>query len=370
MKIRVLFWLLVPALAGILSYFASTGQLRRAWLSVVQGQPEIHYPAKLNLGGHEIGEVVVAPFTIANRGRSELVIDQVRTNCSCTGMEQVRDGHYVRVESLRLQRGEEIQLVMHVSVRGVPPGAEMVNVVEFHTNDPSQPTGHIEAIIGPVSRGVSTNPGSVVFGSAPVGRKVLRVLDVRDTAMLPRRVERVTSTNPARVTARFLPVKNSPEGGQAHPDGVLCGQVEVCVDTSSPGEVNEALHIFLAGETRNPDAVAVIGKVTSPFEMSPSLIVLPRASGAGALYHATCVCRSTNAEPFTLSVESVPPGIAAMVLPGKSPHVCTIRITLDPRRSTRPPPGQPITARFRAKAGISETMLELRVLLQTEGAGA
>src|SRR5207249_4477033 len=107
-------------LAGAVSYFVGTGQFLRAWSSILKLDPVADHPAKLDLGDHEMGDQVVTPFTIANRGGSDLLIDEIRTNCSCSGMEREQDGGFFRLESLRLKPGEEAHLVMRVSVGGVP----------------------------------------------------------------------------------------------------------------------------------------------------------------------------------------------------------------------------------------------------------
>ena len=149
------------------SYLAATGVLRRAWSENIKNDPRIEYPARLDLGNHEVGEIAITRFTIANRGGGELVIDDIHSNCSCTGMEREQDGRYGRVNSLRLKAGEQANLVMRVSVRGVPIGAEMLNAVEFQTNDPDRPTGRIEAVVRFVSGGVSATPQSIIFGTVP-----------------------------------------------------------------------------------------------------------------------------------------------------------------------------------------------------------
>jgi hypothetical protein len=365
MKTQTLYWLALPLLVGILSYTAATKGWLPGWFSPAEGDPVLAYPARLDLGEREAGEEVIVPFTIANRGRGPLTIDDISTNCSCTGMERIQDGHYVRIESLTLNAGEEARLFMRVSVRGAPAGAAMVNLVGFHSNDPSQPIGRIEAVVSRVSRGVSTNPSSIVFGTVPVRRPVRHLLDVRDTAVPPRSIERVASTNPSRVSVRVLPGTKNLIESEPHEDGPLIGQLEVAVDTAIPGEVNEAVHVHLAGGRRDPDSVAVIGKVAAPIEVSPTVLVLPRASTNGPLYNARCICRSTNGEALEVSLDCVPDGLKAEVLDKGSPQQRTIRVSCDTRHEDRPHGGGGRTIRIRAKAGKNEAVLEVRVIIRT-----
>ncbi len=365
MKMRVIYWLALPAFAGLMAYLGASGQLRRVWLSIFPVDPVIDYPRKLDLGPHEIREQVIAPFAISNRGASELVIDQIQSNCSCSGMEEPRGGRYDHIESLRLKPGEKANLVMRISVRGVPALGQMVNLVQFHTNDPSQPVGQIEAVVGPVSRGVSTNPGLINFGTVPLGTRIRSVLDVWDTATPPRVIERVTSTKPDRITVRLLPVPHQSQVVPTDPeDGALIGRLEVIVDTTRAAEFNDGIQIHTAGRTREPDKVPLVGRVIAAVELSPALIVLPRASSNGPLYEATCVCRSTNGERLAVSVESPSPGLVVQGEDGDEPTVRVLRIKWDPRQAKIPAGGRRETVRLRTKAGKAEVPLELQVVLE------
>src|SRR5262245_37824553 len=115
MKPTHLVWIAGPLLFAGIAYVAATGQIRRLW-SPEPADPMIEYPASLDLGEHEVGDQVIFSYAIINRGGRELVIEQVRSNCSCTGMERVESGQYSRVDSLHLKPGE------------------MLNVIEFQTN--------------------------------------------------------------------------------------------------------------------------------------------------------------------------------------------------------------------------------------------
>src|SRR5262249_23306808 len=148
---------------------------------------------------HELGDQVVSRFVIANTGGSDLVIDQIQSNCSCTGLEREENGQFVRLDSLRLQAGERIDLAVRVSVRGVPNGMRMINTIAFRTNAPTCPRGRIDAVVSKVHGGVSSRPVEVIFGTVPVGAEVRHVVDVRDTAQPPRVIERVVSTLPEQV---------------------------------------------------------------------------------------------------------------------------------------------------------------------------
>lgn len=268
MKGRTLSLLVAPLIVGITAYLLAAVPQCRSWLGFAEVNPTIDYPAELDLGDREEGEIVVARYTIANRGGRELIIDGIRTNCSCTGMEREHEGKYLRVESLRIRAGDQAELVTRASVGGVPIGAEIRNVVEFQTNDPAHPHGRIDALVRRVSGGVFTVPESVIAGTMVVGSEVRHVVEVRDTALSPRVIEEVGSTAHDEVSVRLLPDAGRRRKGVQHPEGTVIGRLEVAVATENPGPVQAAITISLRGETRPPHTVPVVGRVAAPIELA------------------------------------------------------------------------------------------------------
>lgn len=366
MKTRLLFWVALPLSAGVLSYFATTGQLQRSWSAAFRLYPVIDYPEQLDLGEHEIGDLIIAPFTISNRGGGELVIDQVQTNCSCTGLEQRGEAGYLRVESLRLQAGEHAELVMRIAVRGVPNDRQMVNLVRFRTNDPTRPEAQIEAVVSRVRGGVTCFPRSIAFGTVPIGAKVVQTVDVRDTGQPPRSIERLTSTDPDRVTFRLLPIPTEQRNKNWHPDGVLIARFEVVVNTATSGQVTAKAEIHLKGGTRSPDGLDVAGRIAEPIEVTPSSLLLPRVSADGLIYTANCIVRSTDGQALTAVVEQAPPGLTAEALPGEAASLRRIRVRWDPRGG-KALAGTKNIVHLKVKTGPVETRLQLPVLIRDEG---
>ncbi len=354
--------LLTMAVAGIVAFGTSAGWFRLAEPMATSADPLIKYPAKLDLGDRELGELAIMPFTIANRGSAELIIDRIETNCSCTGMERREGGRFVRLDSLKIKGGEEARVVMRVSVRGVPPGTAMHNSVGFRTNDPQHREGRIEAIVRRVRAGVYATPQSVAFQTVPVGTQVCQILDVRDTDIQPRSIVRVSSTDPDRVTVRLLPVAMGPQ----QPDrdhGTVIGQLRVVVNTDTPGSVSAAIQIHLAGEARQPDEIRVLGTVVAPIEISPSSLFLPRQSADGPVYSATCLCRSTNGEPVALEVVAVPPDLTVELVGQDEAPMRLFRVTWNPDRCAASAGPQRRLVRFKARDGEQESALELPVTL-------
>jgi hypothetical protein len=312
-KRKLLPWLLAPLLGAAAAYAVGAVDVRRQWAILAGGDPVIECPETLALPEQEVGRVAVARFVLANRGRGELVVDEIRTNCSCSGLEQEIDGEFVRLESLRVKPRDEVKLAVRISVRG-RVGAPLRNTVTFRTNDPTRPTADVAVLIPNVTGGIVAVPDAVVFSSVPVGGKARQTFEVRDTTVPPRRVQSVGSSQPERFAVRLIPPEAGADRDAETAGGNLLGRVEVVLQTREAGPVDGLVIIQLDDPTRPPDRVPVTGRVAPLVEALPPAVVLPRLSEAGSVYWARCLCRSTEGKPLKLALEKAPAGISAAVL--------------------------------------------------------
>lgn len=358
-------WLLVPVLIGV-SVFA-VRRNERSLRIFSRWSPVLECPESLDLGERELGEVALSHFTIANRGGGQLEITDVRANCSCTGLEQERNGEFVRVKSLSLAAAESVDLVMRVSVQGTP-GIPNRTGVMFRTNDPDRPEVSIEALVSRVKAGVTTIPTSASFGTLSLGAKARQVLDVFDSTKKFRAMERVVSRNPDRVSVRMLPVVEDDAAATDRSLGVRIGRLEVMAATTVPGSLTSELEIYLQGEHRPPTVIEVIGRVAGPVDVSPSVIVLPRSSDAGPIYYGECICRSTDGKAFTLTVDSPPAGLSVVLGVPAADFSQAVRIEWDLAQDVhRPARGFPKVC-LRANIEGKETILDVGVYCRRQGA--
>lgn len=367
MKLRRLVWLLVPPLIGVAVYAARSGDLSRRWAIFIGSDPVLECPATVELGEQELGKVTVARFTVANRGGGELVLDEIRTNCACSGLEREKDGQFFRIESLRLGPNQQAELAMRILVQG-PPGGAARNSVAFHSNDATRPQAAIEVFVSKVRAGVTTLPTSVGFGTMPIGGEARQVLDIFDGAVKPRVVERVVSTCPERVAVRLLPADGTlPESKDGSP-GALIGRVEVTARGQEPGLFDGRVAIHLVGEDHPPTLIPVTGRIAAAVEVLPSLLVLPRASDAGPVYFGQCLCRSTEGKPLALTIDSTPEGFSVQVEAVENvPSQQIIRIDWKGAKEADLLQGARGTVRLRASVGGQETPLEILVRYQRNG---
>src|SRR5262245_43962701 len=152
---------IVAAMMGASSVPGMTRTVRRCF--GLKAVPIIEYPRTMDLGEHESGEELVVPFTISNHGDGTLVVDEVRTSCGCTGMEEAIEGRVVTIQSLTVESNETRDVAMRIKVGGAPHGADRTIDVSFRTNDPAEPRGRIQVVLRNIYRAIIANPRSVVF---------------------------------------------------------------------------------------------------------------------------------------------------------------------------------------------------------------
>lgn len=312
MKWRSLAWIVAPALIVLAAYGGNSYYWRRQWTIFRGTDPVLECPGLIELGERELGEIAIARLTIANRGGRELVIDELDSNCACSGLEREQGGEFVRLSSLRLAPHEEVELVMRVSVQGLP-GNPSQSRVTFRSNDPTHPRSAIDTWISRVKAGVTTVPTSVVFGTVAIQSAERRVLEVFDSSVKPRAVERVESLENYRVQVRLLPLGESQSPNSQRGLGALIARLEVTASTKVPGPLQTEVAIYLQGESRPPTLIPVNGRVMAPVEVSPSILALPRSSSSGPVYFGQCVCRSSARKPFALNIDSVAEGLLVRV---------------------------------------------------------
>jgi hypothetical protein len=341
---RLLIWVAIPA-------FVAGGYAVRGFVSA-DVSPLIEFPDAIQLGELDQGKVAIGRLVIANRGGSELRVGNVRTNCSCSGLEREVNGTVEAVTDLTILPGEAVGLRVRMATRG-EPGQPLHTVLAFGTNDPRRPEGQIDIVVSRI-RGIASSPAAVVFGNITLGQELTQTVALRDTEGKPLVVESVTCSDPDRLTARIIP--GGPPGVEA---ALNAAYVEVSARAAAPGTIQGNVQIRIATATRDKVVeIPVTARVIAPVEVSPSRISLPRASADGPLFHMTCLCRSASGQPLMLTPLDVPPSIAVTVQEGDG-AARLVRIEWRPP-GERTAPGQQIV-RLKAQTEGRDYPLEIRV---------
>src|SRR5581483_1382420 len=103
MRVRIVYWIILPLLLLVVSLAVHLIATRCRG----SRDPIIEVPLSVDLGERERGEIAVGRFSIFNRGGKELIIDQIRTSCACSGLERETNGQFARIDSLRLSAGDQ-----------------------------------------------------------------------------------------------------------------------------------------------------------------------------------------------------------------------------------------------------------------------
>lgn len=354
------------AIAGITFVIRSSG-VQRTLVSWFKSQPVLECPDTIDLGEQESGEQMIAHFSISNPGRNTLVIDNVRSTCTCSGLERLIEGKYERLDTYEVEPHAQKEFAIRM-VAGGEVGGQSASTILFHTNDPERPEASIRVIVSKVKGGIVPAPRSVVFGTLPLNAAARQVVDLFDYGNTPRCVEKVLNSNPERFIVNQIDLPESEAGPNKGMAGRLVGRLEVIARTGRVGPLDGVIQVFLAGESRRPDTIDVSGRVCDCVEISPSSLILPRYSENGPLFWAKCLLKSMNDKPLhVLLVEPLPRDVSVEIPSAeerKAEKVVVIKWT--------PPPDDTVDersvklVRLRVAVGDEKRTVEVEVLCQGE----
>jgi hypothetical protein len=285
--------------------------------------PEIEFDQQVDFGPREQGSIVNAPVVVYNRGDRPLILSEVRSDCSCSGLEQEVGGRLTQITSVEIEPGCSVSLTSRLIVRG-RPGAPEAHKVWFRTNDPAIPEAAITLAV-PMVIGVSVSPLDLRLGDVLVGSSAEQVIEVRHTGGQPVVLDQVISSDPSVIRCDLVQPssdrKTSPLGG--------C-RVKITPSTVGPSSGQVTIRYRREGIAYDT-VVPVTFRGASVVELHPALVRLPVQSGNGSVYQSTVLCRSHGSIPFTLSVDEVPAGVTATIAAPTGTGVEVITITLNPR---------------------------------------
>jgi hypothetical protein len=365
---QILYGILGAGVVLISAAIMKTPTVRTALAGVNDEPPAIRCPAVIDLGPQERRAVAVARFDVANVGGKELVLDDFRSSCSCAGIEREVGGGFDRVQQLRIPPGGREPLLLRMGVWG-PAGEAVVTSAGFRTNDPKQPDVQIAVRVSNIMAGVAPATPKLMIGNVPVGAEVRRTVDIRDWSKQPRSLGKVVSSLPDLVRASLVSDVGPAVDDSAEAIGAVVGRVEIAVETTRPGPVDETVQIYLADGSQASDSIRVIGRIVAEVEAIPSVIVLPRFTSTGPVNRGTCLCRSSDGRPLDdVTVESAPTGVTARVVPVTAPSA-TRRVEIECNPDMARSAAAKLEGRVRLKAvvGGRQTTIEIPVLCRHGG---
>ena len=366
---RFTFAMAVLALVGIsLHIFGDQGYtfLNRSDDTISAGAPILDCPAVVNVGPVEYGTVIEANFSVANRGGSELVLNEFRSGCTCESIEVKRGDSFVRVGEVRLKPNESayMRLVMSISERA---RKSMSSPIYFRTNVPDRPEARLVVDVPVILAGLSAVPRSVTFGEVAVGSDSPHLVQLFDARTVRRRISEVRSSDPERVRAKLLPLKAGVAGLDEAGRGVLVGMLEVTVDTASPGRVSCDVTVYFEEPDVPPETIPVAGRVVAPVEVYPPILHLPRSTSNGFVYSGSCLCRNTSTSgDMALKVTQSPKGVSVKVAEAASGGFWKIQVELTEEYGT---PDTPRDLTVKLLATLGERQHEVDIILRIQPGG-
>ncbi|HUT29604.1 MAG TPA: DUF1573 domain-containing protein [Sedimentisphaerales bacterium] len=199
--------------------------------------------------------VISATFKITNKGLGDLVITEVKTDCSCTA---------AAIENQTIKPGASVPLTIRFDVKGrfgeLPARKTLVK-----TNDPSAPET-ILTIRAERRREFTVNPASPFMGVLPMGTE--KVLLIRIT---PGAEDKQLSIHEAAASSEFLEVSQiDNDFGSGNPREYLV-RVRL-LDTTPAGSVNEVVRIPCIGASRKTLEIPIRAEVRGPIQTSLSQV--------------------------------------------------------------------------------------------------
>lgn len=247
----------------------------------------------------------------------------------------------------------------------------MKATVTFRTNDPATPQATVQALIPKIIGGVIARPPTIAFGAVPLKHDARRMIEIYDNRTPTRRVAKVLSAWPARVTARYLSSNDAigPSLGVGS-KAVLIGRVELVANSRQPGPLDSEILIHLAGEPCPPDVIRVTGRVADVVVVAPMSLVLPRQSAQGLLYFGDCLCGSSEGKQLVITPDSVPPELTVSITAVKgNPSLQRVRIEWHPAEIKAGGNEPSRLVRLRAKIADQEKLVDIPVYLSSPPRG-
>jgi hypothetical protein len=347
----------IPALVAVSAF-----SITRWWYG--RG-PRIEVFDTIDLGLQEPGSSLRVELNIRNAGGRPLELKNFQSSCNCMLLEWRNEDQpdSSKLEAATVFPEEELKTFASLTI---PGGASHAfrGTLEFETNDLERPFVKIE-FLARVEGRILAFPAALNFQSVQDGRIVKRTVEVRDTGRsTPCRISRAETNNTEQVKMKLTQLGSEP----ADPKNPLLGKsiakldVEIRPPTNS-GRLESNVFLFENGNAQPILTIPITGAILPRVLVTPSTIVLPRTTGDGVVYEATCLCRSTEKKPVQLSLEKAPNGMAVTFLDDtKKSAMKLIKVSWPPTEGKASHGQASEQIRLRATIGEQVENVEIRVI--------
>ncbi len=264
-------------------------------------RPVCEYPRRLDLRDLDPYTATFAVVPVRNAGTGPLVLDQIRSDCSCHSVEVRRAvGTSTRVGGLvEVAPGETVELILSLTPRGLN-GLPPFTSLAFVTNDPTAAAVTVSVGIG-CKPALLADPPVLVFGDVLVGQTGTR------TARL---------SSPSGSTAPLSILLDDPRFAATIREDGADRLLDVRARGESPGAFECGITVVDDRAGKPVARLAAKGRFAEPIELSADTLYLPRGSSKGLVYEGVVTVTGVGGD-VTVRVPAVPVGFTATAGDGR-----------------------------------------------------
>lgn len=273
-----------------------------------QAGPRISYPITIDLGNREIGDEAEAHFNIENHGTEYLLIRDIQTSCSCTGLEHLENDEFVGTKSVTILPKSSRAFRARLSMRTFLINRTASTTIQFRTNDTQQPNCTINLVAQQVWGGTLHTPDVINIGEIVLGEPILRRVHFWDQAIPNRDIVNLISDSEFIDAVRLPPEQNEFLLPPA-PYAKLVGNADIIIRRAKVGIIDATIEIVSSDPKCKSDRIRVFANVVGPIEAFPQQISLPRMTSTGKSFETKIVLRRRDRRPFLIGERTHNPGI-------------------------------------------------------------
>lgn len=284
------------------------------------GKPRLICQSTLEVNSVAQGSATEARFCIKNEGDADLHIYNVRINCSCSGLEMIKENRLVRFDNCKVQPGESIHCVVRLIARESSEHQE--STVYFQTNDINISEHKISIKFTNVYGGMFTVPYELHCSRKDSNDNRVYDVKVYDSKKKPREVVKVDVANPEQLCIEWMPETPAVMAGKHF----VLGTVKTSIRKQYIGPINTVIAVHFKDDYVESLRIPVIGQSLMPFELSSALVHFPIASSSGSIYQTNIYCYSVSDEPYSLTITKCPHDVQVEIMDSENPKSKVLRI--------------------------------------------
>lgn len=268
-------------------------------ISVGQAPPKpLAFPVAVDAGEIPFGTEVPIAVPITNQSDRPIRLTGFRTSCGCMAPNRrTADGGIEPLGDLTLAPGEELTVVIVFRVQVAT--TSFAYTFDFRTDHPAVPAVTVP-LRGRVALGVTSAPNLIAFD--PVAPRETATATVELTDLRPAQERGPLDIRPDDPS---VAVRSITPGDPARGTYI----VALTLSAERAGSVSGKLVVRSA--TGLPlGEVPFVGQVVSPFQLIPSVVVLPRPGGSDP---NSVRVTFRGSSPFRLELTAVPAGLDVRV---------------------------------------------------------